>query len=116
MMRARAGCVFGLCVNCSTIFFFFFHVNERATGERTKIIFLLATAGLSKSCPEPDPTHRIEFSVNRDDFEVVCGVLGVDGKCAREIEAYVGLLEKHVSNLGEKWHCMTLLATCPRVV
>ncbi len=74
------------------------------------------TAGLGKSCPEPDPTHRIEFSVNRDDFEVVFGVLGVDGKCAREIEAYVGLLEKHVSNLGEKWNCMTLLATCAGMV
>ena len=87
---------------------------------RPSLIFCICTsentAGLSKSCPEPDPTPTIEFSVNRDDFEVVFGVFGVDEKCAREIEAYVGLLEKHVSNLGEKWHCMTLLATCARVV
>ncbi len=71
------------------------------------------TAGLGKSCPEPDPTPTTKFWINRDDFEVVFGVFGVDEKAAREIEAYVGLLKKHVSNLGENWNCMTLLATVP---
>jgi len=43
---------------------------------------LCPTAGFSKSCPEPDPTLTIEFSVNRDDLKVVFRVFGVNEKAA----------------------------------